>query len=226
MDFFVSLPMSKVFSRIYAAVAVRLNNLENIRQPTAYEDALIYKNFLFQFVNNYFALFFIAFLKEGEIWGRQSNCKGQTVSCDEPTIAFNETSCIVTLTGEKMELGTILPCKGICINNEIEINSCMAELQTQLLVVFAVKQFAFQLLEVGLPFLKAQKDVAAKAVKAKLSGETESNSVCGYVHTEQDMRTKEEYHAIDYDGVFMDYNELAIQFGWVLPCAFILLVHD
>lgn len=48
----------------YTNVARKLNDAENHRTDTIYEDNLIMKSFLFQFVNTYFALIFIAFIKE------------------------------------------------------------------------------------------------------------------------------------------------------------------
>jgi anoctamin-10/anoctamin-7 len=47
----------------YNRVALYLNGLENHRKETNYEDALIGKTFIFQFVNSYMSLFYIAFLK-------------------------------------------------------------------------------------------------------------------------------------------------------------------
>ena len=45
-------------------VAIYLNNFENFRINTEYEDALILKLFCFQFVNSYASLFYVAFIKE------------------------------------------------------------------------------------------------------------------------------------------------------------------
>lgn len=52
-----------ILNNIYSTIAVRLNNFENHRTDTEYEDHLIGKTFLFQFVNSYFSLFYVAFLK-------------------------------------------------------------------------------------------------------------------------------------------------------------------
>jgi hypothetical protein len=152
------------FGRVYEKAAIKLNDMENFRTETSYQDSLIVKNFLFQFVNNYFALvsvfathaptcippsspllpselchgrmpqFFIAFLKEGQIFGEQSTCQSQIIDCDT-TDTFSNSTCTP---------GTELECKYTCIDRHMEVTSCMAELQTQLFVVFAVKQFAFQ----------------------------------------------------------------------------------
>ena len=53
-----------VLNSMYQSLALRLNDNENHRTDTEYEDALILKLFAFQFVNSYAALFYIAFIKE------------------------------------------------------------------------------------------------------------------------------------------------------------------
>lgn len=47
----------------FGDVAIRLNNQENHRTDTEYEDSLIAKTFCFQFVNSFASLFYIAFVK-------------------------------------------------------------------------------------------------------------------------------------------------------------------
>ena len=49
---------------LYTGIARDLNNWENHRTNTAYDNQLIVKTFLFQFVNSYFSLFYIAFVKD------------------------------------------------------------------------------------------------------------------------------------------------------------------
>lgn len=53
----------QVFNIIYGYVAVLLTSYENHRTDTEYEDALIAKTFIFQFVNSFSPLFYIAFVK-------------------------------------------------------------------------------------------------------------------------------------------------------------------
>jgi hypothetical protein len=52
-----------VLNGIYGDIAIRLTDYENHRTDTKYEDSLIAKTFLFQFVNSYASLFYIAFIK-------------------------------------------------------------------------------------------------------------------------------------------------------------------
>eukprot|EP00300_Choanocystis_sp_HF-7_P022130 c21275_g1_i1.p1 GENE.c21275_g1_i1~~c21275_g1_i1.p1 ORF type:complete len:746 (+),score=195.97 c21275_g1_i1:35-2272(+) len=52
-----------IMNYVYAKVAQQLNDFENHRTNSQHEDALITKTFLFQFINSYISLFFIAFVK-------------------------------------------------------------------------------------------------------------------------------------------------------------------
>ena len=51
-----------VFNYIYRSIAVKLTDYENPRTDTMYEDSLIMKLFVFQFVNSYASFFFLAFV--------------------------------------------------------------------------------------------------------------------------------------------------------------------
>ena len=51
-----------VFNIIYSYAASRLTDMENHRTDSEYEDGMIMKLFLFQFVNSYSSFFYIAFI--------------------------------------------------------------------------------------------------------------------------------------------------------------------
>lgn len=53
----------QVMNAIYGTIAIKLNDYENHRTDTVYEDALIAKTFIFQFVNSFAPFFYIAFVK-------------------------------------------------------------------------------------------------------------------------------------------------------------------
>ena len=95
---------------IYEVIATWLNDLENYRTETEYSDGQIQKNFAFQFINNYFVLFYIAYLRQINLpsWG----VSGKT--CPE---------------------------------------SCLSEIQLQMIVVFSLKTFGLQLVELAKPFI-------------------------------------------------------------------------
>jgi len=145
-----------VFGAIWDTVAEKLTDRELHRTEVDYEDSLITKAFIFQFINNFFLLFYTAFLKSG---------------------VFDQA------------------CLG---------NSCMKDLEMQLMVVFAIKQFGMQLVEVGVPALKAHTALKKEMKELKKLGM--ENAV---------LRTSEKEAKLDdYPGTFLDYNEMAIQFGY------------
>jgi hypothetical protein len=53
----------QVMNLIYGYIAIKLTNFENHRTETEYEDSLIAKTFIFQFINSFSPMFYIAFVK-------------------------------------------------------------------------------------------------------------------------------------------------------------------
>ena len=62
----------KIMNFIYRYVAIMLNNWENYEYDSQYNDALTMKLYVFQFINSYSALFYIAFFK--------GNCDGDCMT--------------------------------------------------------------------------------------------------------------------------------------------------
>lgn len=62
---------------VYCKIAVCLVDEENYRTNQEWEDALVRRVFLFQFINSYFTLFYTAFLKGhvGELFGYNDRCR-------------------------------------------------------------------------------------------------------------------------------------------------------
>ena len=52
----------QVLTYVYDFIAFKLTDLENQRNDINYEDSMIIKLFLFQFVNNYSSFYFLAFI--------------------------------------------------------------------------------------------------------------------------------------------------------------------
>lgn len=53
-----------LFNMIYQNMAISLTNAENLRTDTQYEDSMIVKLFVFQFINSYASFFFLAFIAQ------------------------------------------------------------------------------------------------------------------------------------------------------------------
>ena len=62
-----------ILSTVYAKLAVMLTDWENPRTASEYQDDLTIKMFLFEFVNTYSSLFYIAFFKSSLIIGTPGN---------------------------------------------------------------------------------------------------------------------------------------------------------
>ena len=65
------------FGAIYKEVAEKLNDWENHRTEEDYDDSLVAKQFIFQFFNNYFILFYIAYVQQfpDPIWQHVQECE-------------------------------------------------------------------------------------------------------------------------------------------------------
>ncbi|KAJ0410120.1 hypothetical protein ATCC90586_001605 [Pythium insidiosum] len=70
---FANVVQISVMGKIYYFVSIYLNDQENHRTDVEYENSLIVKTVIFQFVNNYAALFYVAFIKDG-MEGCMKNC--------------------------------------------------------------------------------------------------------------------------------------------------------
>jgi hypothetical protein len=53
-----------IFDVLTSSVFLKLNEFENHHSQSDFANALVAKNFCFQFVNNYFILFYIAYMRE------------------------------------------------------------------------------------------------------------------------------------------------------------------
>jgi len=174
-----------LMNKLYEKVAHRLNAWENHRTLTEEEDFLIIKSFLFQFVNSYSSLFYIAFIKgTGLIAGDQ--CK----SFSDP----NEHDCISELS---VQLGSIFVTQ-FTVGNFMELGLPMLKTKIK---IYREERAARKAHEVE--HKNSQQDIEAKPEKdpewtlQKMTPEEEQSKL------------------EDYSGTFEDYNEMVIQFGYV-----------
>ena len=74
----------QAFNLLYQSFAVKLTDMENHRTYTGYEDSMIAKQFLFQFVNSYASFVFIAFVAKYliPVDGTPADFEGQCGSTD------------------------------------------------------------------------------------------------------------------------------------------------
>jgi len=193
-----------ILGAVYDKVAVILTEWEMHRRQSDHEDALIKKTFLFQAANNYLNLFFIALLKQGTLLGREITCTVQTVSCDPDHEDLND----------------------MCSDDgTMTVTSCMSELQLQLLIIFAAKQFLIKIVSIGRPLFKAKAQAKARALEIAINRKSGASSATASAEENRaNAKTAAQQQAQDhvnhqfeldtYEGVYMDYNEIAVQFGY------------
>uniref|UniRef100_K3W8D0 Anoctamin transmembrane domain-containing protein n=1 Tax=Globisporangium ultimum (strain ATCC 200006 / CBS 805.95 / DAOM BR144) TaxID=431595 RepID=K3W8D0_GLOUD len=91
-----------ILNNLYSGMASKLNNFENHRTDTEFEDHLIGKTFLFQFVNSYASLFYVAFIKSAA----EGKCKGYEDGCmDELMMGLGIIFVLRLTSGNFFEVG-------------------------------------------------------------------------------------------------------------------------
>ncbi|RZF32744.1 hypothetical protein LSTR_LSTR005937 [Laodelphax striatellus] len=160
----VNLILIMAMSRVYEKLAYRLTSWEMHRTQTEFDDNLTFKVFIFQFVNFYSSIFYIAFFK-GRFVGYPGNY-----------------TLILRLRNEDCSAG-----------------GCLIELAQQLAVIMVGKQIINNAQEILVPKLKAwwhNKQV-------KLSKKNRKT------------RWEEDYQLVDNEGLFEEYLEMVLQFGFI-----------
>jgi hypothetical protein len=195
-----------VLDAVYLKLAIWMTDFENKRTPTLYEDSMIVKIFLFQFVNAYFSLFYIAFVKS------RFN-----------TVFGFVTGLCVDSAGSPV---TVVNSDGLSVNN------CMPELTTQLTSIMITRMIVGNLTKNILPFLmyKFRNWQQARANRSKLAEEhpewseeqVQAEVESSGLRIRDIPQVEAEYNKDIYEtvpncaGTFNDFNTLLIQYGYVV----------
>ncbi|KAI6657422.1 Anoctamin-7-like [Oopsacas minuta] len=172
-----------IMNKVYEKIAVFLTAWELHRTQSEHEDSFTVKMYLFQFVNFYSSLFYIAFFK-----GR--------ILVHFPGRDYGEW-------------------RGL---EQCAAYGCLLELTIQLITIFILKQTLNNFVELGIPLIK----IVIKYIKLYLS---KRSTVPGEDKDQEGIRKKlaattpwgRDYQlAPERDhGLFWEYLELVIQFGFV-----------
>jgi hypothetical protein len=162
----------QVFNVFYGWAAVKLNDFENHKTQTDYENALIAKSFIFKFFNSYNTLFYIAFFKQWDY-----------------TVGGCAQLKHMQMVGGK----------------EVEIlaHDCLAELQTQLGAVFGLLIVVNNAVEILAPMY------------AQYAAAKENRAVDAQGKEIVKTLPEVEYELAPYESTFDDFDEMAIQYGYV-----------
>lgn len=117
---FVNAVQIHILNMVYAKVARRLNDWENHPTDTVYEDNLIAKTFCFQFINSYFNLFYVAFIKNNvTLLGEKQTCKLNDNGI--PDCLADLSSQLGTIFVTRLVLGNFLEVVLPWLKNKIQI---------------------------------------------------------------------------------------------------------
>ncbi|XP_077510547.1 anoctamin-7-like isoform X1 [Amblyomma americanum] len=161
---FVNLIFIMILGKVYERLAYRLTQWEMHRTQTDFDNNLTLKVFLFQFVNFYSSIFYIAFFK-----GR--------------------------FVGYPGKYGHLLGLR----NEECSGSDCLSELAQQLAVIMVGKQMINNAQEILVPKVKAW----WHRHKTKM------------VYRESLTRWEQDYQLIQNEGLFQEYLEMVLQFGFI-----------
>jgi len=202
-----------VFNYLYQLLAAALTDMENHRTEVEYQDNLTLKCFIFQFINSYFVLYITAFGKPFSEAGHGAGVyNGVTYNATAGNYlgdTFGTCSCT-----------TYLPsgCYSASICNDVACSNvpaaqcqctkfdCRSDVGYTLAVLFGVQIFIGNLSEVFVPLFYYR-------FKEYLADGAQDQSENKFEMEKEAMKAN--YEEYVYAGLFDDYNELALQFGFV-----------
>jgi len=181
----------QVLNKIYRTIAYSMTDWENHRTDTEFNNSLLIKLFLFQFVNSYTSLYYIAFFKkELPLWGDDS-LRDRCSYIEDQNRLGDSHGCPYELT---LQLATILATK-IALGPALD----------------AVLPW----LQYKISFLRGLKKVPTSS-----SALLDKDLISGLAASQDKGKEKlpkyeREFCLGDYPGTIDDYSEMVIQYGYV-----------
>eukprot|EP01043_Picozoa_sp_COSAG02_P026908 COSAG02_NODE_1564_length_11912_cov_7.524676_2_plen_1114_part_00 len=195
----LNLTIIGVYGTIFEALAERLTVWENHRTQTQFDNQLIAKNFVFQFVNNYFVLFYIAFLRE---------VKDPITRKPHPCHLGNclpelQTQLIVVFTGKTIGKQIAYTIKPFVYKWQASVT---ANRHTKKLVQGVSK---------GAIVIPSQMQTAMQEVVSTAGGR---NDPLQQLNALKKLRDPYELQnrLMPYEGTFDDFNDRVVQFGYLV----------
>ena len=215
---FISVLAMQVYGRVWDSVAIWLNTFENHRTQIEYEDSMIMKQFVFQFINYYFLLMYIAFLKAGAPF---APFMGESAASFGSTSGFNlDANVQQNVVGlSDLEEVPVVSLRDTCALDDNDMPDCMSELCMQLVTLFVFKQVVLQFAETVVPIISNR--LGAKVAKPPTvdnsGGAAAAEAEDHEAHSSwiQNQYMKPKFGNNSVGGSFLDFNEMVIQFGFM-----------
>ena len=119
-----------VMNVVYREIAIVLTDVENHRTQTEYEDALIAKIFMFQFVNSYASFYYLAF---GMKHFQKQPSPGDTLFKNSTEVVFEDVEAGFESENDDAPVDDTVP------TGECGTNTCMYALMINLITIFGSK---------------------------------------------------------------------------------------
>lgn len=232
-----------VFNDFYKNLAAWLTTVENHRTETEFNNNLVLKCFLFQFINSYFSLYITAFIKPWTTEERPeyiyNNVTVPSKSANTIWTLFGSCSCKEYLPekcfddyGRKEGPFTFVnishPTSGTwdkCIDSvcsnlpavacSCETLNCKQDVAALLITVFGIQIVWGNISEIIVPQIVFYFKDKADNMPMPASSEEVPDEVPGVKSPAELEAVMPNYEEYVYAGIFDDYNELALQFGFV-----------
>ena len=199
-----------VMGQLFSPLALALNDWENHKLQTTYDNHLVFKNFVFEFVNNYFIMFYIAYLRQ-----IKDPISGKVAPCPRSCMAELQLKMLFVFTGKTMglKLGEYgIPwIKSFWKTREDQKRTTRHRQMTQLGADIGGMGKSSDGLnpansgELG--------DMEAVGKRQDCAGDN-LHDLDGTVLTDVEWLDKQ-YFLADFDGTFDDFSQMAIQFGFL-----------
>ena len=188
-----------IYGQLFEQFAMSCTNWENHRTQSEFDNALVAKNFLFQFVNNYFVLFYIAYLREikDPISGAAHPCEGGNCLPDL------QQQLLVVFTGKTMAKQTTQTVKPFIYKT---VKKLRDNRHTKALTKAVAK---------GKLLMPEEMSRALKKVVQVAGGRADP-----IAQLKQLQKIRDPYELqnrlMPYAGTFNDFNDRVIQFGYIV----------
>ena len=211
--------MIVVFGMLYEKCAIALTDWENHRTQIEYEDQLILKNFGFQFVNNYFVLFYIGYMRQIDTSAfggpdvRVTECRGGTC------LGQLQTQIVVVFTTKTMiaQLTEIFAPRLKAASAEARRLLRIKDLQNLVETTAEIGQKGLSLALTAeqneMMGMDADSIAHDKAMRKKQ--EEMEMRLAAAVSDDSHSAAERESYLLEYESTFDDFNEMAIQFGYL-----------
>ena len=215
-----------VMNEVYKIIAKKLTSWENHRTDSAYEANMITKAFVFQFINSYGSCFYIAFLKESQGSLPYATCTRAHFLDYIAHQGFQWNSKEVTEYADRIFgfVGAAVdsPKCNRCTLDSFGIPNCLGELQLQLATIFISRLVGQNISEILSPVLQAKAKIwlegvlMSKEEKAKHGNRSGMEAVRFAEQNYEQAEYEAKLHKYEDVEFFNDYNELIIQYGYVV----------